>query len=192
VAGLPFGEGLVVLFAAGMAACTGGDGGDDGDDGGTTDTDPDAATLEEGFEDTLTRTGGCSDLLVFAANEVDTTMLKVQFARPLEGAGFVDMTDERDLPNPNAQLSVVSGERVSDLTCDDAVDGPGSVLFDQWNGGEGHLSLVVDYDEADPEALPLADLTVTGVRLRPPSGEEAVEMEDFTWTDVAVGWEPGR
>ena len=183
-----------MLLAAGLAACTGeGDGGDGDGDGGTNDTDTGGlTTLPEEFESTLTRTGGCSDLLVFAVNDADTTMLTVQFARPLEGAGFVDMTDERDLPNPNAQVAVVRGERVSDVTCDDAVEGGGSVVIGRWVAGEGHLSLAVDYDEVDPEALPVADVTITGVRLRPPSGEEAVEMDDFTWADVAVGWEPGR
>jgi hypothetical protein len=179
------------LLAAGLAACTGnGDG--DGDDDGTTDTDVPLTMLPEDFESTLTRTGGCSDLLVFAVNEADTTMMTVQFARPLQGAGFVDMTDERDLPNPNAVVTVVRGDRVSDLTCDDVVDGPGSVLLARWNAGEGHLSLVVDYDEGDTGALPLADVTLTNARLRPVSGDEAVDMDDFSWTDVAVGWEPGR
>jgi hypothetical protein len=181
-----------VLLAAGLAACTGDGGGDGGDDDGTTDTDVPLTELPDDFEATLTRTGGCSDLLVFAVNEADSTMLTVLFARPLEGAGFVDMTDERDLPNPNAVVTVVRGDRVSDLTCDDAVEGPGSVLLARWNAGEGHLSLVVDYDEGDTGALPLADVTLTDVRLRPTSGDEAVEMDDFSWTGVAVGWEPGR
>lgn len=183
-------RGLRLCLAVGVAACSGGDSGGDGGDG-TADTDPGGSTLEEGWEATLTRVGGCSDLLVYAVNESDTIMLTVQFARPLQGAGFVDMTDERDLPNPNAAVTVASGERVSDLTCDDVVEGAGSVLIGGWAGGEGHLSLVVDYDESDTSALPLADVTITGVRLRPTDGSEAVEMDDFAWTDVTVGWEPG-
>jgi hypothetical protein len=183
------------VAVAAIGACKGDDGGDDGDggDGGTTDTDPGELTLEEGFEQSLTRLDGCSDLLVYAVDDEDATMLSVQFDHPLEGSGYVDFTDERDLPNPNAQVVVVTGERVSDLTCDDVIDGGGSAVVARWVAGEGHVVLVVDYDETVPGALPLADVTLTDVRFRPPAGvEEAVELASFTWTDVAVGWLPGR
>jgi hypothetical protein len=185
---------LLTVAIAALGACNGSDEGNDGDGGddGTTDTDPGGLTLANGFEESLTTLDGCADLLVFARDEVDETMLSVQFQRPLEGAGYVDLTNERDLPDPSVQVTVVQGVRVSDTTCDDAIDGGGSVVIARWQAGEGHVVLTVDYDEAIPAAFPLADVTLTDVRFRPPEGSEAVELPSFTWTDVAVGWFPGR
>jgi hypothetical protein len=166
-----------------------GDDGDTSDDTDTTDgtDDPPIAT---GFEDTLTEHGGCSDLLVFARDPADETMLSVTFDHPLTGAAAEDATIEFDLPSEIVAVEVVEGSRVSDLTCDAEIDGLGSVVVERWRGGAGHIVLVVDHDESNPDARPTADVTISDVRLRPTDASSELPLDAFSWSDIEVGWDP--
>jgi hypothetical protein len=170
---------------------------ENGTDGSPTDVDTDTDTdvdpaLEEGFEVDLTRLGGCTDVVVYAVNEADTVMLTVVFDHPLAGAGYVDTTSERDLPDPSVAVEVVVGTNVSDLTCDDAASG-NTVVVERWKGGEGHVTLSLDIDEAvPPGADPTADVTLSDIRLRPTNTTDDLMLPAFAWTDISVGWLPGR
>jgi hypothetical protein len=114
----------------------------------------------------------------------------VTFDHPLVGAAAADATIELDLPLDIVAVEVLEGTRVSDLTCDSEIDGLGSVTFERWRGGVGHIVLVVDHDEANPDANPKADVTITDVKLRPTDQDSELPLDSFTWSGVEVGWDP--
>jgi hypothetical protein len=144
--------------------------------------------LHDGFEEELTRSGGCADLYAFAADEDDTILLEVQLDKPLDGAGAVPETFDITLPDSFALITVDVGSRVSDAACDDLIENGGPQVRETWTAISG--SLLAEVRPGDEVAQPSADVTLTDIVLESPSGEQ-VTLESFSWTELTVGWFAG-
>jgi hypothetical protein len=144
--------------------------------------------LYDGFEQDLTKTGGCADLYAFATNDDDTILLEVQLDKPLDGAGGVPETFEVTLPDPFAEISVDVGSRISDAACDDLIENGGPQVRETWTAISG--SLTAEVRPGDETTQSAADVTLTDIVFESPDGEQ-VTLESFSWTELTIGWFAG-
>ena len=144
----------------------------------------------DGFEESLTRTGGCGDLVLFAVDEDDEIMLRLDIAGLLP-ASTEPTTTEHVLPEEGLELVVEVGERVSDVTCDDAVEngGPQVERFYTATAGTAWITTRAG-DGADPD-IAYADLLLGDVVLESEKDGEILVIESFAITDALVGWLAG-
>lgn len=148
-----------------------------------------SAPLTQGFEDDLTETGGCADLIAYAVNSDDTVLLHVLLDGPLEASGGQAVTTEVELPDPFALVTVDIGKSVSDATCDDLIINGGPKVRETWTAIGGTVSVNVHPEETPGEG-PRADVHIDDVLLESPHGDQ-VTIDVFDWISLSVGWFPG-
>ena len=147
-------------------------------------------SLTDGFEEHLTRTGGCGDLVLFAVDDGDEIMLRLDIQGLLPASTEPTVT-EHVLPEEGLELVVEVGERVSDVTCDDAIVNEGPLVERVYTATAGTAWITTRAsDSADPDIADV-DLLLEDVVLESEDGGESVMIESFEITDARVGWLAG-
>lgn len=147
-------------------------------------------SLSDGFEESLTRTGGCGDLVLFAVDEGDEIMLRLDIEGMLP-ASEEPSTTEHVLPEAGLGLVVEVGARVSDATCDDAIVNGGPQVDHVYTATAGTAWITTRADEfGDPDAAQV-DLLLEDVVFEATELGETVVIESFEITDARVGWLAG-
>ena len=146
--------------------------------------------LEDGFEAELTEVGGCGDVVFYAVDADDTTMLSVRVdgliaAAQAEGDA---VTTSAELPDPRFVVTVEQGEKVSDAMCDDVIENGGPRVTRTWTATSGAATAVVWPGDSALDAE--ADLVLEGVEFDAGDGH-AARLEALEWTGVQVGWFAG-
>lgn len=141
------------------------------------------------FELDLERLGGCSDVLLFATDADDTTMLSLELDHPIEAGGDSETSESVTLPDPLAVVTLEVGAAVSDATCDDVVENGGPRVRDTYEAVSGQVDFVIVPD-GDGYGGASASATLTDVVLENADGD-SVTVEDFAWEDIHVGWLAG-
>jgi hypothetical protein len=153
-----------------------------------------AEPLDPAFTDTLTVTGGCGDVVLFARNEADTVLLRATRARGLVEDVLADRQPHDayvGFPSTDIAVTVQLGEHLSDATCDDVIEDGGPQVDATWVPTDGHATIRVRPPVRE-EALPRADLVLSNLVLAPERGRgDAITIEDFQILDVLVGWYAG-
>ena len=156
--------------------------------------------VENGFEDSLTQTGGCSDMTVFAANADATTALHLQIAGLVAEAHTAGETIMHEYAgdDPTLAIEVTYGSDLLVNTCTDVAGNEPQATehwitpaYDVRDYGTITISVTPDLDNP-PNAT--ATVTFTGVPLRrndPDIFDPNIVIESLTITDAAVGWLPG-
>lgn len=149
-----------------------------------------APALDDGFETSLTERGGCADVVFYAVDAADETLLTVRADGLIEAAG--DATEPVvtpfDLPDPGITLTVEQGTRISDAICDDVIENGGPQVVETWTAVGG--TAVVTVQPADGDDEPSADLSLSEVVFESSTGAEAV-LQELVIEDVVVGWFAG-
>lgn len=144
-------------------------------------------SVDADVEESLTEIGGCADLYVFAVDADDEVILEVRLDEPIAAAAGVDTSTSYVLPDPAVELTLSVGQRVSDVSCDDVAENGGPQIDEEWVAVSGDAALAIHHPaDLDPQA----DVTLTGVVLESPDGEQ-ITVESFSWEDITVGWFAG-
>jgi len=150
--------------------------------------------LPSGFGEDLSFHGGCSDLVLFARNVDDTVQL---FFR---ANGIVATANEEEevqvhtynLPESGVTLNVNVGSNLSDVTCDDVMEGVVNVAG-TYIATAGVAALVVEPGSVDTDnwsATGEASLELEGVEFV--DGNNCrLELGDVSFDEIPVGWSPG-
>jgi len=146
--------------------------------------------LTPNLEGNLTRMGGCADVLFFAVDQNDELMLSFRTEGAVSEAQTAseEMVTVFELPSPASELMLERGTRVSDATCDDAIEGDGPQVHRTWSAVSGTATVHIRPGTSPEDAR--ADLFVEDVVLETDDGDEVV-LERLEWTDIHVGWYPG-
>lgn len=147
--------------------------------------------LTDGFGADLTEHGGCGDTILYAANPEDTIMLRFDHDGAVAEAvaAGVETTTELTLPDPDTQVVVEVGTRISEAMCTDVIMNGGPTVKETWTASEGAATLVIrPGDESGVGSY--ADLTLSGVVFASEAAETA-SLPDLTLTDISVGWLAG-
>lgn len=149
-----------------------------------------AGPLSPGFEQQLTRQGGCADVVFYAVDDDDEVMLSFRadgLVAEARDAGGETVTT-LDLSEPGAVVIVERGSRISDAMCDDVIEDGGPQVSRTWEAVGGSATVTVRPGPEDFGAR--ADLRLTDVVLDDGSGDRIV-LPEMIWLDVSVGWYPG-
>ena len=182
---------LALVLAVVASACSGDDGPDenpntgsnlDGGSGGP-------ATLLASTFDTL---GGCGDIRLEANNDAQTHALVIRVPALIDdvrdaGEPLVDsLTFPSDV---TATLSI--GSLLSSTPCNDALEA-GMTVDQVYEAVSGTLDIDVEVTgDAEPFNNPArVDASLHDLVLENEDGDE-LSVEDFSFTDVNVGWLPG-
>lgn len=150
-------------------------------------TDP----LGPDFEQRLTQQGGCGDVVFYAVDADDETMLTFQADGLVQEArdGAEQIVTNFDMSvSGAASLIVERGSRISDATCDDVIEGGGPQVERTWEAVEGRA--IVTIRPGLTEFTSRGDLVLEDVVVEDSDGNRAV-IERMEWTNVSVGWFPG-
>jgi hypothetical protein len=142
------------------------------------------------FVSQLTRFGGCADVVFFAVDDADEVMVTFE-AEALVAAARTAGTETSSviaLPSAGVELTIVQGSRVSDATCDDAIENGGPVIDRTWVARSGTATVTIRPLANGDNAR--GDLRLDDVVLVSSRGEEFM-LAELEWTDVFVGWLPG-
>lgn len=143
--------------------------------------------LEAGFDADVDQAGACGDLLVFAVNDDDTTMISLRATDPYGDLGQDDQRTVSLALGSTASLTVSLGTNVSDLTCDGVTEAGGPDIQIEYVATEGTAELVATSTGGDVTL----DLQVTGAKLREASvGYYKVEIADWSLSGVPLGSSP--
>lgn len=150
-----------------------------------------APTLTDGFGETLTEHGGCGDVIFYAANPEDTVMLRLDHPGAVAEAvaAGVETTTELTVPDPDTQVVVEVGVRISEAMCTDVIENGGPAVHETWTATAGTATIVIRPDGDDGWGS-TGDLTLTGVVFENGADERA-ELPDLTLTGISVGWLAG-
>ena len=145
-----------------------------------------APTLESGFDAELTSRGGCADVKFYAVDDADTQMLSLWVEGLVDAATTAGETQTTvyDLPDPDVELIVEVGHRVSDATCDDVIENGGPSIDATFAATDGKATVTIVPGESTWEArgtLLLEDVTFEG----------GGTLESFEIADTSVGWLAG-
>lgn len=152
-------------------------------------------SLQEGFEQELTSSGGCADITLYARNDDDTIAMIFSSPGLSEQAhasgSLLEVT--WSFPSDAMTLKVRTGTHVSDTTCDDVAEGSDVRATYVATAGQASIQVDPDQPETDYGSYPgHASVSLTDVVLTnedDPSDE--VPLTAFAWADVYVGWFPG-
>ena len=143
-----------------------------------------------GFEESLTRTGGCGDMVLFAVDEDDEVMLRLDIEGLLTAVNMEPSDTEHVLPEVGLALVVEVGEQISDATCDDAIENGGPQVDRVYIATAGTAWISTrPTDSGSPEAS--ADLLLEDVIFEDEATGEILNLESFEITDAFVGWVAG-
>jgi len=152
-----------------------------------------ASPLEPGFADTLTEQGGCGDVVFYAVDERDETMLVVESPGLIQAA-FDEPSEavsEFTLPDAEVVLRLTVGRNVSDTTCDDAVEDDGPAVDMIYRATSGSVRIEVRPGATSAYDGATADLFLQEVVFEPEGGGGAVSVESFEILYAVVGWAAG-
>ena len=166
----------------------------DADTDSDTDSDTDADTDVDAPDlSVLDRPGGCADLVMTFGSTDGSLNLVFSSSSGLAQAAYDDGTSASltlDLAT-SGSLVLQQGNRVTDLTCNDAFTGD-EVVDTEWTAVSGTLEVevVTDGVHEDWDAYPgTGTITLEDVVLEA-DGAESVSVESLSWS-AAVGWLPG-
>jgi len=145
-----------------------------------------APTLEGDFAAELTNRGGCADVKFYAVDDDDSKMLSVWVEGLVEAATTAGETQTTtyDLPDPDVELIVEVGSKVSDATCDDVIENGGPAVDATFAATDGKATITIVPGETTWDArgtLTLEDVTFEG----------GGHIESFEIADTSVGWLAG-
>ncbi len=164
----------------------------DNDCNGEVDDDCPAPGLEPGFEQALTRTGGCADAILYATNEDDSMALVFMTSGVIDPEGS-PTTAVYDLPNPVVQLEVRVGQNVTHMVCNDALYL--EVRIDAvYEAVSGRAVLEVDpIGDPEPWGEQLSDARLTLEDVVLVNETEAGGEGTLPWFELeaVIGWLPG-
>lgn len=122
----------------------------------------------------------------FAHDDEDTILLEVTSTEP-QIQGDSERTVTWTLPVDAVEITVKTGERVSDLACDDLAREGGPVFDETWTAVEGTVALVLTPDAALnwTGTLDLEDVHLEA------DTEQPLDIPRFTISDQAMGEVPG-
>ncbi len=174
-----------------------GDGDTDMDGDTDADEDTDDGGLTAGFEEDLTHTVGCADVVIAAYNTANTMALFFRasgVAAAAHDAGE-PTTFDYDLPLEGVTVEVQLGVFLTTVTCNDAiVPGEEPVVEARYHPIEGTARiLVTPTGEPTPwgEVPARVDLTLQDVVFEREGGGDRVALDSFELADIYVGWMPG-
>jgi len=142
------------------------------------------------FEQGLTHLGGCADVVFFAVDDADETMVTFETAGLVAEAQAAGRETETviALPAAGVRLIVGQGSRISDATCDDVIENGGPRVERIWMATSGTATVRIrpsGLGSGGRGDLILEDIVFSS------DGEEPVTMDRLEWLDVSVGWFPG-
>ncbi len=143
---------------------------------------------------TLTRNGGCSDLVLTQGSEDDSLILIFAYTEGLAQQAFEaeDKTASATLDLASeGSLELWQGNRVTAIVCNDALDGS-EVVETAWTVASGTAAIsVVSDGTSEPwgEYPGDATVTLTDVVLESPDAPD-ISIPSRTWS-AGVGWLPG-
>lgn len=147
--------------------------------------------LAPGFEDDLTRKGGCGDVVFYAADAADERLLTFTSQGPLAEAlaAGEPTTSTWHLPDGDVAVRLEQGARLSQVVCNDVLSGGGPQVARTWTavGGVARLTL---RPSSDGSGLGRGDLVLEAVVLEDAEGVR-ITVQSLTWSDVSVGWYAG-
>jgi hypothetical protein len=149
--------------------------------------------LPDDLAASLSRRGGCADLVAYAANEGDTLALMIR------GTDLVDAAYDADEETPfsfdlatdeGLLVELVRGEHVTHLTCNDAISHE-VVITETYAAVSGSALLVITPTGVrEPWNAPAsAVITLTDLVLETDEARRA-EIDELSFT-AEVGWLPG-
>ncbi len=146
--------------------------------------------LQPGFEDALTETGGCGDVVVYARDPERTVGL--MFIADDALVSSVPESMDYDLASAesatNRWLTAYQGVEVGEIWCNDVSTGA-ETLKRSWVAVAGTATVDVT---PDGNGGGLADVAITGATLQSDDDAEVtVDLAAFTWSGISVGWLPG-
>lgn len=134
----------------------------------------------------LTSTGGCADLLVYAAST------DLEYALYLRVDGLIAVNPDGSvasyaytLPDPAAEVYLEIGEAVGSNPCNDT---PFGTVEDTLVATAGDLTISVD--EADPDDV-RADVFASDLELYSEVSNTIATVTSIAVLDASVGWLPG-
>jgi hypothetical protein len=139
--------------------------------------------------DQLTRTGGCGDTFVYAADADDTIELSVFAEGLIAAAGDAPSTRSFTLPDAAVRVRLEQGDRITSATCTDLIENGGPKVVRTYTATAGTVDVTVRPGGADGWDSE-ADVTLTDATLATEGGQE-ITIDAFTWTAIWVGWLPG-
>jgi len=154
--------------------------------------------LEPGFEAELTRTAGCSDLMLYAYNEDSSVALFFSINENLvaDAAATGEVTTHVfELTDERINFSVQTGEALTAEVCNDAIEVPSPVhVVRTYRAESGMATLILTPQGSSNEwdLNTLATLQLSDVTLIDETGAaDSVVLDSYEMTDVYVGWLPG-
>jgi hypothetical protein len=157
---------------------------------GCSDDDFDDSPLPRGFHNSLTETGGCGDILLFASNPEDTITLSFRAEGLVEGAFAEGTETTTDVVLTDTDLGYVvnatTGQLTSaDLCTDTMIETP--IITSRWRSVSGTVTVTVNPGDTIASSRATAifeDVTLEAVA----SAEQPVTIPRFEIIDVGVGW----
>lgn len=144
----------------------------------------------------LTDTGGCADVIMYAANPEGSAILWVELAGSLLEDAYAEGVDSvvrsYALPDdPDIEIRIEVGSNVAERACNDVM--PEYMIDETWVAIEGTVSFeaTLTAEEAEPWSMP-ADATVTLTEVLLEETATGAQMLIGSLTiQAAVGWMPG-
>jgi len=156
-------------------------------------TDKGCVNIIEGFEKGLTDIGGCSDMVMYAGDVDNITVLHLGAPGMVKHAKDTNQVIEQIIPitDPSLTVEVLTGSDLGGLFCNDVVVEASIDLRYVPIAGEVTIK-VTPIDGPDPAAA-TATATFKDVlwQIEGLPDSEPVPMAAFTIGEVAVGWLPG-
>jgi hypothetical protein len=150
--------------------------------------------LPQGFGEDLSFHGGCTDLVLFARNVDDTVQLFFRVNGIVATANAEDdvQVETYNLPASGLTLNVNVGLNLSDITCDDVMEGVVNVAG-TYIATAGVAALVVEPGSVDTDewsATGTASLELEGVEFVD-GNNCTLELGGLSFDEIPVGWSPG-
>ncbi len=150
--------------------------------------------LPLGFGEALSFHGGCTDLVLFARNVDDTVQLFFRMNGIVATANAEDEVQVQtyNLPASGVTLNVNVGTNLSDVTCDDVMEGVVNVAG-TYIATAGVAALVVEPGSVDTDewsATGTASLDLEGVEFVD-GNNCTLELGSMSFDEIPVGWSPG-
>ncbi len=146
--------------------------------------------------DSLTETGGCADVTMYAANPEGSAILWVQLSGSVLEDAYAEGVDSvvRSFvlgEDPDIEVSIDVGSNVAERACNDVMTE--YVIDERWVAIEGTVAFeaTLTAEEAEPWNMP-ADATVTLTEVLLEEQDTGAQMLIGSLTiEAGVGWLPG-
>jgi hypothetical protein len=137
-------------------------------------------------------TGGCGDVLIWAARADGSAAVTVEWAGAAsEASANGQFSGTQQLPHPEITVSVVEGSGLTSYYCND-IRMPGQGVTSTIEATSGTVDLEVRPNREDFEPSGQADLRLTDITFRLALGKgEVWHLDELVIENVSVGWFAG-